>query len=196
MQQAALTWSLEVTGRWRLVGRTVDARATSRLVEVFYDGELVKTHVRARKGGKRTDWSDFPPEKVAAVDGLGDLGQDVAGYQGRLALVGQAPGQLPKPPDPSGSRLLAGSSRINTWGSPSGAVARPRCWRMPRERPLTRRSASSCSRTDSRAPSTREGSMRPAIACTGRWSRAVRPGWKLDASSTAATRCIGCGSSR
>ncbi len=53
---------------WRYVGRRVDARATSRLVEVFCDGELVKTHVRARKGGKRTDWGDFPPEKVAFLE--------------------------------------------------------------------------------------------------------------------------------
>jgi transposase len=50
---------------WRLIGCQVDARATSRLVEVFCDGELVKTHVRTRKGGKQTDWGDFPPEKVA-----------------------------------------------------------------------------------------------------------------------------------
>lgn len=50
---------------WRLIGQHVDARATSRLVELFVDGELVKTHVRTRKGGKQTDWGDFPPEKVA-----------------------------------------------------------------------------------------------------------------------------------
>lgn len=50
---------------WRLIGCQVDARATSRLVELFVDGELVKTHVRTRKGGKQTDWGDFPPEKVA-----------------------------------------------------------------------------------------------------------------------------------
>ena len=53
---------------WRYVGRTVDARATARLVEVFVDGELVKTHTRARKGGKRTDWGDYPPEKVAFLE--------------------------------------------------------------------------------------------------------------------------------
>jgi hypothetical protein len=50
---------------WRYVGRRVDARATAGLVEVFCNGELVKTHVRARKGGRRTDWGDYPPEKVA-----------------------------------------------------------------------------------------------------------------------------------
>jgi len=50
---------------WRLIGSHVDARATSKLVELFVDGELVKTHVRTRKGGKQTDWGDYPPEKVA-----------------------------------------------------------------------------------------------------------------------------------
>jgi hypothetical protein len=50
---------------WRYVGRCVDARATVRLVEIFCDGELVKTHLRAGKGRKRTDWADYPPEKVA-----------------------------------------------------------------------------------------------------------------------------------
>jgi transposase len=53
---------------WRLVGRHVDARATAKLLEVFSDGELVKTHVRAPKGRKRTDWSDYPPEKVAFLE--------------------------------------------------------------------------------------------------------------------------------
>src|SRR4029450_12502617 len=42
---------------------------------------------------------------------------------------------------PSGSRPLAGSSRISTWGSPSRAVASPRRWRMPSEKPPTRRRA-------------------------------------------------------
>jgi transposase len=50
---------------WRLVGRVVDARATSRLVEVFCDGQLVKTHLRAAKEHRQTDWADYPPEKVA-----------------------------------------------------------------------------------------------------------------------------------
>jgi hypothetical protein len=53
---------------WRLVGRHVDARATAKLLEVFSDGELVKTHARAPKGRKRTDWSDYPPDKVAFLE--------------------------------------------------------------------------------------------------------------------------------
>jgi transposase len=53
---------------WRLVGQHVDVRATSKLVEVFAGSELVKTHLRAAKGRKRTDWSDYPPEKVAFLE--------------------------------------------------------------------------------------------------------------------------------
>lgn len=40
-------------------------RATAERVECFADGELVKTHPRKPRGGKSTDWGDYPPEKVA-----------------------------------------------------------------------------------------------------------------------------------
>ena len=52
---------------------------------------------------------------------------------------------------PSGSRPLAGSSRTADAGRPSSAPARPRRWRMPSEKPPTRRSAASA-RPTSRAP--------------------------------------------
>jgi IstB-like ATP binding protein len=53
---------------FRLVGRHVDVRSTPRLVEVFVEGKLVKTHVRAQRGRRNTDWSDYPPEKVAFLE--------------------------------------------------------------------------------------------------------------------------------
>jgi len=49
---------------WRLIGRHVDARQGHRTVEVFVDGNLVKTHRRVERG-RQTDYSDYPPEKVA-----------------------------------------------------------------------------------------------------------------------------------
>ncbi|HET6952870.1 MAG TPA: IS21 family transposase [Acidimicrobiales bacterium] len=49
---------------WRLIGQTVDARATDRTVEVFVEATLVKTHRRIERG-RATDWADYPPEKVA-----------------------------------------------------------------------------------------------------------------------------------
>lgn len=49
---------------WRYLGMEVEARATPATVAVYVRGELVKTHVAQRKG-RRTDFSDYPPDKVA-----------------------------------------------------------------------------------------------------------------------------------
>ena len=49
---------------WRLIGQRVDARATPTTVQVFHDGQLVKTHI-AKPRGKQTDMTDYPPEKIA-----------------------------------------------------------------------------------------------------------------------------------
>ncbi|MFH8447216.1 Mu transposase domain-containing protein [Streptomyces sp. NPDC018026] len=49
---------------WKLIGRKVNVRSTSTMVQVFHDGQLVKTHT-ALDQGKRTDKSDCPPEKIA-----------------------------------------------------------------------------------------------------------------------------------
>lgn len=49
---------------WRNIGRHVDARMSERLVEIFVDHTLIKTHPRIERG-RATDWADYPPEKVA-----------------------------------------------------------------------------------------------------------------------------------
>ncbi|MFD5568974.1 Mu transposase domain-containing protein [Streptomyces cadmiisoli] len=49
---------------WELIGRSVDVRSTATMVQIFLDGSLVKTHA-ALEQGKRTDKSDYPPEKIA-----------------------------------------------------------------------------------------------------------------------------------
>ena len=49
---------------WRYIGKELDAKEGQRTVEFFLDGALVKTHVRIEKG-KQTDYSDYPPEKIA-----------------------------------------------------------------------------------------------------------------------------------
>ncbi|MFF7988039.1 IS21 family transposase, partial [Streptomyces sp. NPDC007901] len=49
---------------WKLIGRKVDVRSTATMLQVFLDGDLVKTHA-ALEQGKRTDKSDYPPEKIA-----------------------------------------------------------------------------------------------------------------------------------
>ncbi|WKK24112.1 hypothetical protein QZH56_36625 [Streptomyces olivoreticuli] len=49
---------------WKLIGKQVDVRSTAVTVQVFHEGELVKTHA-ALEQGKRTDRGDYPPEKIA-----------------------------------------------------------------------------------------------------------------------------------
>jgi hypothetical protein len=46
------------------MGKTLDARSTATMVQLFSGGELVKTHVRILQG-KQTDLADYPPEKIA-----------------------------------------------------------------------------------------------------------------------------------
>jgi hypothetical protein len=49
---------------WRYIGTKVDARATATTVQLFCTGELIATHpFKAR--GKQTDYSHYPPEKIA-----------------------------------------------------------------------------------------------------------------------------------
>lgn len=49
---------------WKNIGRQVDARVGETVVEIFTDGQLIKTWPRAYRG-RRTDYTDYPPEKVA-----------------------------------------------------------------------------------------------------------------------------------
>jgi transposase len=48
---------------YKLIGRQLDARSAGAVVELFDDGQLVKTHpFQAR--GRRTDWADLPAGKT------------------------------------------------------------------------------------------------------------------------------------
>jgi hypothetical protein len=49
---------------WKHLGKTLDARSTATMVQLFCGGELIKTHVRKPRG-KQTDLADYPPEKIA-----------------------------------------------------------------------------------------------------------------------------------
>ncbi|MFH1125125.1 MAG: IS21 family transposase [Pseudomonadota bacterium] len=50
----------------RFIGRKVMVRGDTRLVRIFLDAQLIKTHLRAlRPGTWVTDTSDYPPEKLA-----------------------------------------------------------------------------------------------------------------------------------
>ncbi|MGH3160238.1 MAG: IS21 family transposase, partial [Streptosporangiaceae bacterium] len=48
---------------YRLIGRRLDARATPVKVELFDQGDLVKTHAFQAKG-RKTDWIDLPEERI------------------------------------------------------------------------------------------------------------------------------------
>jgi hypothetical protein len=47
-----------------LIGHHVDVRADAKFVRVFFSGELVKIHPRAKPGGRVTDPADLPAEKT------------------------------------------------------------------------------------------------------------------------------------
>ena len=49
---------------WANIGRRVDARVGQAVVEIFADGQLIKTWPRAVRG-RYTDYNDYPPEKTA-----------------------------------------------------------------------------------------------------------------------------------
>jgi transposase len=74
------------------IGQSLDVRADSALVKLYYQGHLVKVHPRQRPGGRWTDPDDLPQEKVGyAMRDLDRLvaaarrhGTDVGIYAQRL----------------------------------------------------------------------------------------------------------------
>ena len=80
------------TAPWPLVGRRVAVRVGERVVRIYDDGELVKTHVRQRGVRRHTDPDDLPPSKVAFLQRTPawcrrratELGEDVAAAVGAL----------------------------------------------------------------------------------------------------------------
>ncbi len=47
------------------IGKRVTVKSNSRLVRIYCNGELVKTHARQPPGGRATDYLDYPQEKSA-----------------------------------------------------------------------------------------------------------------------------------
>jgi transposase len=48
----------------RYIGKKVTVRGDSRLVRIYLAGELIKTHPTQPRGGRDTDYSDYPKEKT------------------------------------------------------------------------------------------------------------------------------------
>ena len=73
-------------------GRKVEAKVDSKLVRIYYQGQLIKTHLRQPKGGRATDPEDYPaelsPYTTRAPDGIkskaAELGPAVAEFAQRL----------------------------------------------------------------------------------------------------------------
>jgi transposase len=69
-----------------LIGQHLHARADSRLVKLYYRGQLIKTHPRKPPGGRSTDAADLP-------DGTAEYAlRDVASLIRRAALAGPSIG--------------------------------------------------------------------------------------------------------
>lgn len=48
----------------RYVGRQVDVRSDGALVRIYCGGELIKTHQQQPRGGRSTDYNDYPKERA------------------------------------------------------------------------------------------------------------------------------------
>jgi len=75
---------------YQYVGNTVDVKLGSRMVEIYLNYELIKTHSRGARRQRVTDWNDYPPEKVAFFQRTPDW------YRQRASLVGKATGETIK----------------------------------------------------------------------------------------------------
>lgn len=52
------------TAPHRYYGKELMVKLTPHLVQVYLEGELVKTHLRVARGKRSPDWDDFPPDKA------------------------------------------------------------------------------------------------------------------------------------
>jgi transposase len=49
----------------RYVGKQVDVRADGAMVRIYFGAELIKTHAQQRRGGRATDYDDYPKDRAA-----------------------------------------------------------------------------------------------------------------------------------
>jgi len=68
--KVALDCHIQVTNTlysvpYQYVGKRVDVKVGSKVVEMYLDYNLIKTHPRGSRGQRVTDWNDYPPEKAA-----------------------------------------------------------------------------------------------------------------------------------
>ena len=147
------------------------------------------THDRAiaeefRQGGVGDQSAAGQDDDV--VDGLGDLGQQMAGDEHGASRRGVGAQEVAQPVDAFGVEAVGGLVQDEDVGVAEEGGGEPEPLpHAQREAADAPTGGAGHSPTSARTSSTR-WSARPAVAArTRRWSRARRPGWKLVASSTA-----------
>jgi transposase len=48
----------------KYVGKDVDVRSDGAIVRIYYGGEAIKTHAQQRRGGRSTDYEDYPKDRA------------------------------------------------------------------------------------------------------------------------------------
>jgi len=69
---------------YQYVGKRVDVKLGSKIVEIYLDYKLIKTHARGYRGQRVTDWNDYPPEKAAFYQ------RTPAWYRQQAGIIGVA----------------------------------------------------------------------------------------------------------
>lgn len=69
---------------YQYVGKRVDVKLGSKIVEVYLEFKLIKTHLRGERGRRVTDWNDYPPEKAAFFQ------RTPQWYRHKASLIGAA----------------------------------------------------------------------------------------------------------
>lgn len=128
-----VTANTTYTAPYPYAGREVIVRLTQHLVQAYYKYELVKTHVRKPKGGRSTDWNDFPPQKAEFFRRTPDRCREEAALLGEevkkavealledhlLYHLRQIRGILRLGQKYGATRLNAACTRANAFGDPS-----------------------------------------------------------------------------
>lgn len=53
------------SANWKLIGKQLDVRVGERVVRLYLNGALIKTHLRVRGQRQYTNPEDYPPDKIA-----------------------------------------------------------------------------------------------------------------------------------
>jgi hypothetical protein len=118
---------------YQYVGKRVDVKVGSKIVEIYLDSKLIKTHPRGSRGQRITDWNDYPPEKVAFFQRTPAWCRQQAGIVGpatretvdtllgehALHYLRQCQGILRLKEKYSPERLEQACTRANAFGDPS-----------------------------------------------------------------------------